>query len=108
MLALESERKGLEVKLTMKDREIARLENDKRWLAEREAEERLEKETLRAESESERVRTPSEFIPHTSLFDAFDFGVETERSFSCAFFSAFTTNCSNGGSRSTARGIFCS
>ncbi|GJJ14107.1 hypothetical protein Clacol_008364 [Clathrus columnatus] len=54
ILALESERKGLEVKLGMKDREIARLENDKRWLAERETEERSEKETLRKDAENER------------------------------------------------------
>lgn len=108
MLALESERKGLEVKLGMKDREIARLENDKRWLAERETEERSEKEILRTEAENERVRAPTYFPLFLCFGRVREFlNHRVERGFHCAICFTLATSCTNGRACSTSARVLC-
>ena len=53
--ALQTTKSELETKIREKDIHIDRLEGDRRWLTEREQEEREEKEKERAEREEEKV-----------------------------------------------------
>ena len=56
LLALKTAKLELETKLRDKEAIIERLERDRRWLSEREKEERAAKEKTEAEAETQNVR----------------------------------------------------
>lgn len=56
LIAAQTAKTELEKKLREKDAHIERLESDRRWLAEREKEERVEKERAQAEHLEAQVR----------------------------------------------------
>ena len=55
-MAAQTTKMELETKLRERDIQVERLERDRRWFADREAEERGEKERERAEHDEEKVR----------------------------------------------------
>ncbi|THH15458.1 hypothetical protein EW146_g5021 [Bondarzewia mesenterica] len=73
LVAAQTAKMELELKLREKETTIERLEGDRRWLAEREKEEREEKEHERAEREQEKRKTEQDLLSlrlaHASLLE---------------------------------------
>ena len=61
LLAAKTAKVELETKLRERDHQVERLEHDRRWIADRETEERQEKERERTKHEEEKVRPKAQF-----------------------------------------------